>query len=43
MTAFAAAYLVVWLAMTLYVLQLAIHQHRTTQSQQSRDRWSRTK
>jgi CcmD family protein len=32
MTPFAAAYLVVWLATTLYILRLGVHQHRLTRA-----------
>jgi CcmD family protein len=28
MSSFAAAYLIVWLATTLYILRLGLHQHR---------------
>jgi hypothetical protein len=37
MTTFAAAYLIVSLAMALYVLWLAVHQRRIVRAQQDRD------
>ena len=37
MSSFAAAYLIVWLATTLYIVRLGLHQHRLARHRQGLD------